>query len=80
MTIKENKDMVNHPPHYNKGSIEIIDFIQDWNLDFITGNIIKYVTRSPYKNNPLEDLEKAKFYLDRLIEIQKIKNIENISK
>lgn len=80
MTIKENKDMVNHPPHYNKGSIEIIDFIQDWNLDFITGNIIKYVTRSPYKNKPLEDLEKAKFYLDRLIEIQKIKNIENISK
>ena len=55
MTIKENKDMVNHPPHYNKGSIEIIDFIQDWNLDFITGNIIKYVTRSPYKNKPLED-------------------------
>ena len=80
MTIKENKDMVNNPPHYNKGSIEIIDFIQDWNLDFITGNIIKYVTRSPYKNKPLEDLEKAKFYLDRLIEIQKIKNIENISK
>ena len=80
MTIKKNKDMVNHPPHYNKGSIEIIDFIQDWNLDFITGNIIKYVTRSPYKNKPLEDLEKAKFYLDRLIEIQKIKNIENISK
>ena len=63
--IKE--EMVNHPSHYNQGSIEVIDFIEDWELDFTTANIIKYVVRSPYKNNALEDLKKAKFYLERLI-------------
>lgn len=60
-------DSVNHPSHYNQGTIEIIDFIEDWKLDFNSGNVIKYVTRAPYKENKLEDLKKARFYLDRLI-------------
>ena len=60
-------DKVNHPSHYTSGKIEVIDFIEDWELDFTTANIIKYVVRSPYKNNALEDLKKAKFYLERLI-------------
>ena len=64
---EKEKEMVNHPSHYNQGSIEVIDFIEDWELDFTTANIIKYVVRSPYKNNALEDLKKAKFYLERLI-------------
>lgn len=65
---------VNHPKHYNHGSIEVIDVIEDWQLDFHEGNIIKYIGRSKYKGNYLEDLKKAKFYLDRLIS-----NIENNS-
>ena len=65
--MSNKKEMVNHPSHYNQGSIEVIDFIEDWELDFTTANIIKYVVRSPYKNNALEDLKKAKFYLERLI-------------
>jgi len=62
----DKKEMVNHPDHYNKG-IEVIDYIESWGMDFSTGNIIKYVTRAKYKNNPLKDLEKAKWYLERLI-------------
>ena len=61
---------VNHPSHYNKG-IETIDYIESWNMDFNIGNIIKYVTRAGHKDNKLEDLEKAKWYLER--EIQNIK-------
>lgn len=65
--MSNKKEMVNHPSHYNQGNIEVIDFIEDWKLDFTTANIIKYVVRAPYKNNALEDLKKAKFYLERLI-------------
>ena len=60
------KERVDHPDHYNQG-IEVIDYIDSWNLDFTTGNIIKYVSRHKYKDDPLEDLKKAKWYLDRLI-------------
>lgn len=60
-------DSVEHPSHYNQGEIEVIDFIEDWKLDFNSGNVVKYVTRAPYKNNRIEDLRKAGFYLERLI-------------
>lgn len=61
------KEMVDHPGHYNKG-IETIDYIESWSMDFSTGNVVKYVTRAKYKDKPLEDLKKAKWYLERLIE------------
>lgn len=60
-------DPVNHPTHYNAGKIEVIDAIEDWKLGFHAGNVIKYVARSPHKNG-VEDLKKARWYLDRLIE------------
>lgn len=63
---KHAKEMVNHPSHYNKG-IETIDYIESWGMNFNVGNVVKYVTRSPYKGNELEDLKKARFYLDREI-------------
>ena len=59
--------MVDHPSHYNKGKIEIIDAIEDWDLNFCEGNVIKYVARHRHKTESLEDLKKAKWYLDRLI-------------
>ncbi len=65
--VVEKKETINHPSHYNKG-IEVIEFIDSWDLGFYEGNIIKYVTRYPHKNG-IEDLKKAKWYLDRLIEI-----------
>ena len=61
---------VNHPKHYNQG-IEPIDIIESWDLNFSLGNAIKYILRAPYKNNELEDLEKAKWYLER--EIKRLK-------
>ena len=64
------KEMVNHPSHYNVG-IETIDYIESWEMNFNTGNVIKYTTRAGFKENQLEDLEKAKWYLER--EIQRLK-------
>ena len=62
----EKGDNIN-PDHYDNSGIDVIDFCQAKNLDFMQGNVIKYVFR--YKNkNGLEDLEKAKEYIDRMIE------------
>lgn len=57
---------IDHPKHYNIGSIEPIDVIYDWNLDFDLGNAIKYIARAGHKNpnTYLEDLEKAAWYLN----------------
>ena len=60
-------DMVNHPPHYTKGGIETIDFIEAKQLPYNLGNVIKYITRADHKGNRLEDLQKARWYLDREI-------------
>ena len=70
-----HREAVNHPSHYNSGNIEVIDAIEDWGLDFNAGNVVKYVARHQHKANPVEDLRKARWYLDRLIE-----RIENASK
>ena len=60
-------EKVKHPAHYNKGKIEVIEFILDKDLSFVEGNVIKYVCRYNFKGI-VEDLEKARFYLDLLIE------------
>ena len=60
------KDNIN-PEHYTQG-IECIDYITSKNMSFLEGNVIKYVTRYKMKNG-LEDLKKAQWYLNRLIEI-----------
>ena len=65
------KDKVDHPTHYNYG-IEAIDIIESWALNFNLGNVIKYTLRAPYKNDTLEDLTKARWYIDR--EINRIKS------
>lgn len=57
---------VKHPDYYNKG-IETIDYIESWGMSFTEGNVIKYVTRYKYKQKPLEDLYKAREYLNMLI-------------
>jgi hypothetical protein len=57
--IADKLDMVNKPPHYNATEIECIE-------DYLQGNIIKYLWRYRYKNGT-EDLNKAKWYLNKLI-------------
>jgi len=66
-SVHSKADMVNHPPHYKAGGIETIDFIEAKNLGYNLGNVVKYVSRADLKGNKLEDLQKAKWYLDRAI-------------
>lgn len=63
-------DMVNKPPHYNRGRIEVIDFIEDQKLTFCRANALKYVVRAGNKDptKEIEDLEKAIWYLQRDIQ------------
>lgn len=69
--MKTMEDMVNNPPHYNKAGIETIEAIRAMTGDgfenYLQGNILKYLWRYPYKNG-LEDLKKAQWYLNKLIE------------
>lgn len=71
-------DAVNHPSHYTFGKIETIDVIEDWELPYHLGNAVKYISRAGRKDpsKKLEDLEKARWYLSRYIELleKKAKN------
>lgn len=68
-------DLVNHPPHYNQGSIECIDAIRaalgdDAFISYCLGNAIKYVWRSPYKGHKQQDLQKAIWYLNKALLVE----------
>ena len=76
----KKKDMVNHPSHYiSETGMEVIDVIEAFTFDLNgieavdTGNILKYVCRYKKKNG-LQDLQKAKWYLEHLI--AHVKNLE----
>ena len=66
------KDMVNSPVHYNKAGVETIDALEAMLVDgfdyYLQGNIVKYLWRFRYKNG-VEDLKKAQWYLNKLIEV-----------
>ena len=63
-------DSINHPTHYHRGRIEVIEFINDQQLNFNLGNVIKYVCREADKGGT-EDLKKAVQYLEFEIERRK---------
>lgn len=65
------------PSYYQKGSIEVTDYITSNEMSFIEGNIIKYVTRYKEKSG-IQDLRKARWYLDKLIETQMNITIEDM--
>ena len=65
---EDKKEMVDHPRHYNMGKYEVIDVIEDWNLGFNLGNTVKYIGRAGHKDNVLQELKKARWYLDREID------------
>lgn len=65
-------DNINHPKHYNINcdgvqAIETYDYINSWKMGYAEGNIIKYVSRHKHKGKAVQDLKKARWYLDRLI-------------
>ncbi len=60
-------DTIERPPHYTFSSIEPIAAIEAWQLGFHLGCVVKYVCRAGRKGNKVEDLKKARWYLDREI-------------
>lgn len=74
LTDAEENDPVNHPAHYCDGGIETLDYILAKNMDFLLGQVCKYISRAGKKDpeKELEDLEKAQFYLARKIELLKM--------
>jgi len=70
-------DMVNSPPHYSDGNIETIDYIVDVlgeyeAISYCHGNVIKYTgSRLWKKDDPIQDAEKAVWYLNKMIELMK---------
>ena len=66
-------EAIDHPEHYGgaENPYEAIKVVEAWELDFHLGNVVKYVSRAGKKGDALEDLKKARWYLDR-----KIANLE----
>lgn len=64
-----SKEAVNHPQHYGgeNNQYEAIKVIEAWDLDFCLGNTVKYISRAGKKDNIVQDLKKAKWYLERKI-------------
>jgi len=75
----EDREMVEHPDHYNRGGIEAIDVIEAWELNFSRGCIVKGVCRAGYKTKSaegqIEDMGKIIFYAKR--EIERLRSDEN---
>jgi hypothetical protein len=72
-------ERVEHPPHYHRDTIEAIEVIEAWGLNFNRGNTVKYIARAGLKDpaRELEDLNKALWYLRR--EIERLKNHEQLT-
>ena len=70
-------DPVNSPKHYTQGEMEVITAIEGLALDYHQGNVLKYVSRYRYKNG-VEDLKKARWYIDRLIYIEEQRAINTV--
>ena len=67
-------DMVNSPSHYTAGGIETWEYLvaklgRTGARSYCIGNVLKYVSRAPHKGKFLEDMRKARWYLDRIIEL-----------
>lgn len=68
-----SKERVNHPPHYGGADnpYEVIKVIEAWELNFNLGNAVKYISRAGKKEDLIEDLEKAIWYLKREVFLNK---------
>ena len=70
--LKEEKDSVNHPSHYGgeNNPLEVINIIEHYGLNFNLGNVIKYCLRAGKKDELIQELKKAQWYINR--EIQRL--------
>lgn len=82
----DSSDMINHPAHYNQLPVEVVEIIETLVEDKISyqyGTVLKYVLRARFKGDMLADCKKAKWHLDRLINLlteEKITNDSNNKK
>jgi len=67
--LATEEDLVNLPPHYTQGKLEVIEIIESLNLSYHLSNAVKYLARSKHKGNEKQDLEKAIWYINRHIEV-----------
>ena len=74
--MKPTKEL--NPTHYRQGKIEVIDFILDQKMDYLTASVQKYLSRWRFKDG-ICDLRKARWFLDKLIE-QQVENSEEDNK
>lgn len=67
--MENNKELIDHPKHYGgkDNPYETIKVIEAWGLNFNLGNVVKYISRAGKKDFLIQDLEKAKWYLEREI-------------
>jgi len=73
-----NEETVDHPNHYRGNTgIEAINVIEAWGLEFNDGNAVKYISRHKHKKNPIQDIEKAIWYLNRHLVNLKSKELQN---
>lgn len=70
------KEMVDHPDHYQSSKFEVIDIIDDFDLDFYLGNVVKYVLRAGKKDEILQELKKAQWYLNRKVDLLEKANVD----
>jgi len=72
-TIYTKKEFVDHPLHYGgkDNPYETIKVIEAWELDFCLGNTLKYISRAGKKDDQIQELEKALWYLERKIKVLK---------
>ena len=68
---------VNRPEHYQGKRFDVIDIIEEFNLGFNLGNTAKYVLRAGKKDDIVQDLEKAKWYIER--EIKRLKGVKGLT-
>jgi len=63
----KEKSFIEHPSHYTIGGIETWDFIEAKRLNYNLGSVVKYISRADYKGHDIQDLKKARQFLDREI-------------
>ena len=73
--MSKKTEKVNHKSYYNMGTVEVIEAIESWELNFSLGNAVKYIARAGNKpeTDDIEDLEKAAWYVNR--EIQRLEKL-----
>ncbi|MGW2539337.1 DUF3310 domain-containing protein [Kitasatospora sp. NPDC001574] len=74
MSLEAGSDAVNHPSHYTWLPVEVIEITR--HFGFVRGNAIKYLLRADFKSNTLEDLKKARWYID--YEIRQLKDANDL--